>query len=375
MGEPRMKTQSFVYLVLIVGLILWNDVPAQAQIKIGVAAPLTGNIQWLGEQQEAGAQKAVDDLNDNGGLLGQEIEIISVDDGCDPNQAKAAAEQLVSQGVVFVDGHMCSSASLAVIKIYEAADIIMISPASTNPRVTDEGGPNVFRVTGRDDQQGAVAGTYLAETYPDAKIAIIHDGQAYGQGLAEHTKHTLNQKGVEEILFDAYVPDQLNYIAFADKLVESNIDVLYAGGYIADIALILRLAKKKLPNLQLLSGDAVASEDWLDLAGEEGVGTLFTFGPDIRLKPEAASIVAAFREEDAYEPAGYTLYSYAAVQTWAQAVQQAGSLNPTAVMKALHEGTFDTVLGKISFDQKGDVQGLSSYIWYIFETDRYVPLK
>ncbi len=373
--KSLIKPRSTLYLIGVIGFFLSSSISVQAQIKIGVAAPLTGSIQWLGEQQEAGAQKAVDDLNDAGGLLGQEVEIISVDDGCDSDQAKAAAEQLVSQGVVFVDGHMCSSASLAVTEIYQAADIIMISPASTNPRVTDEGGPNVFRVTGRDDQQGAVAGSYLAENYSDARIGIIHDGQAYGQGLAEHTKRTLNEKGVKEILFDAFEPNQLNYLEFADKLVAANVEVLYAGGYIADIALILRLARKGLPDLQLLSGDAVASEDWLDLAGEVGVGTLFTFGPDIRLKPEAASIVAAFREEDAYEPAGYTLYSYAAVQTWAQAVQRAGSLEPQAVIKTLHEGKFDTVLGEISFDQKGDVQGLSNYIWYAFEADRYVPLK
>ena len=369
-----MKTKTMCCLILGIGVFIWTAASAQAQIKIGVAAPLTGNIQWLGEQQEAGAQKAVDHLNDSGGLLGQEIEIISVDDGCDPEQAKAAAEQLVSQGVVFVDGHMCSSASLAVSKIYEEAGIIMISPASTNPRVTDEGGPNVFRVTGRDDQQGAVAGAYLAKHHPENRIGIIHDGQAYGQGLAEHTKSALNRQGVKELLFDAYEPDQLDYLPFVDKLVEANVEVLYAGGYLADIALILRLAKKQLPDLKLISGDAIATEDWLDLAGEAGVGTLFTFGPDIRLKPEAATIVAAFREEDAYEPAGYTLYSYAAVQAWAQAVQRAGSLETAAVIKELREGTFDTVLGKISFDKKGDVEGLSAFVWYLFEADKYVAV-
>ncbi|MEM7227081.1 MAG: branched-chain amino acid ABC transporter substrate-binding protein [Pseudomonadota bacterium] len=265
-----MKTNVAYRLIPAVGLLLWLVAPAQAQIKIGVAAPLTGNVQWIGEQQEAGAQKAVDHLNDSGGLLGQEVEIISVDDGCNPEQAKAAAEQLVSQGVVFVDGHMCSSASLAVSKIYEEAGIIMITPASTNPRVTDEGGPNVFRVTGRDDQQGAVAGTYLAEHHPENRIGIIHDGQAYGQGLAEHTKSSLNKQGIKELLFDAFEPDQLDYLPFVDKLVEANVEVLYAGGYLADIALILRLARKRLPDLKLLSGDAIASEDWLDLAGEAG---------------------------------------------------------------------------------------------------------
>ena len=370
-----MKTTTFGGLIGIITSIIWTITAAQAQIKIGVAGPLTGSVQWLGEQQEVGAQKAAADLNSRGGVLGQEIIIISVDDGCEPEQAKAAAQQLVSEGVVFVDGHMCSSASIAVRKIYEEAGIIMISPASTNPKVTDEGGRNVFRVAGRDDHQGAVAGDYLANTYANSNIAIIHDGQAYGLGLAEQTRRQLNERGVTEVLFDSYTPEQPEYTSLVDKLVDAKVDVLYAGGYHNDVALILRQTKKRIPNLQLISGDAMASEDFLIVAGEAGEGTYFTFGPDIRLRPEAAAVVTAFRDEEAYDPAGYTLYSYGAVQAWAQAVQQAGSLEPDAVIKALNKGTFDTVLGKIGFDDKGDVTGMSAFVWYVFEKDDYVRVK
>ena len=143
----------------------------------------------------------------------------------------------------------------------------------------------------------------------------------------------------------------------------------------ADIGIILRQAKKALPNLRLFSGDGMVSPDFLKYGGEAGEGTYFTFGPDMRLKPEAQDAVTAIREEDAYEPDGYTLYSYGAVQAWAQAVKQAGSLKPKAVIKALREGSFDTVIGKIGFDEKGDVTGISNFVWYVYGKKTYSLAK
>jgi len=360
--------------ILLVAAVAWtaaNVTAAQAEIKVGIAGPLSGSALATGEQQEIGALKAFDHLNDAGGLLGEEIVVTSVDDACEPEQAKAAARQLVSEGVIFVVGHVCSSTSLAASKIYEEAGIIMISPASTNPKVTDNGGPNVFRVIGRDDQQGIIAGDYLADKYAKSKIAILHDGQAYGLGLAEYTKQQLNKRGITEVIFDSYTADQADYKSTVDKLVDAKIDVLYAGGYQGDIGIIIRQAKNNIPNLKLISGDALVSEDFPVIAGEAAVGTYFTFGPDMRLKPEAATVTAAFRDEEAYDPGGYTLYSYGAVQVWAQAVQQAGSFEPNAVIDALKAASFDTVLGKIGFDDKGDVTGISAFVWYVFGEENY----
>ena len=366
-----MKTKIFISLIGVFILIFCDITVAQTEIKVGIAGPLSGSSLSMGEQQEIGAQKAIDDLNGKGGLLGEEIVAISVDDACEPRQAKAVARQLVEEGVVVVVGHVCSACSLAVSKIYEEAGIVMISPASTNPKVTDEGGPNVFRVIGRDDQQGTIAGDYLADHYSNSNIAIIHDGQAYGLGLAEFTKRQLNKRGVTEVMFDGYTPDQKDYRPIVDKLVNKKIDVLYAGGYLIDIGIILRQVKKELPNLRLFSGDSLVNVQFLFVTGDAGEGTYFTFGPDMRLKPGARDVVAAIREEDAYEPGGYTLYSYGAVQAWAQAVKQAGSLKPKAVIDVLRSGSFDTVLGKIGFDEKGDVTGISTFVWYVFGKENY----
>ncbi|BBO75718.1 branched chain amino acid ABC transporter substrate-binding protein [Desulfosarcina widdelii] len=370
-----MKTKSIWILINVFILFGYAHNAAQAEIKVGIAGPLSGISVNLGEQQEIGAQKAIEHQNDKGGLLGNEIVAISVDDACEPRQAKAVAKQLVSEGVVFVVGHGCSACSLAATPIYEKAGIIMISPASTNPKVTEEGGDNVFRVIGRDDQQGTIAGNYLADHFGNSKIAIIHDGQAYGLGLASFTKRQLNQRGISEFLFDRYTPDQKDYKPLVNKLVQKNIDVLYAGGYLTDIGIILRQAKKELPNLRLFSGDTLVNVEFLFVAGEAGTGTYFTFGPDMRQRPEAQEVAAAIREEDAYEPDGYTLYSYGAVQAWAQAVEQAGSLKPNAVIRALRSGSFDTVIGKIGFDEKGDVTGISTFVWYVFGKEDYSLAK
>jgi len=370
-----MKTRYLGILACAFLLIICSVAGAQTEIKVGIAGPLSGSALNTGEQQEVGAQKAIVHLNEKGGLLGQKIVAISVDDACEPRQAKAVAQQLVSEGVVFVVGHVCSGCSIPASKIYEKAGIIMISPASTNPKVTEEGGPNIFRVIGRDDQQGTIAGDSLADKHRNSNIAIIHDGDAYGKGLAEYTKSQLNKRGVTEVLFDSYKRDQKDYKSIVNKLVDKKVDALYVGGYMEDIGIIIRQAKKELPNLRLYSGDSLVDDEFLFISGDAGVGAYFTFGPDMRQKPEAQDVAAAIREEDAYEPEGYTLYAYGAVQAWAQAVEQAGSLQPKAVIKALRKGTFDTVLGKIGFDEKGDVTGISTFVWYVFGQKDYSPVK
>jgi branched-chain amino acid transport system substrate-binding protein len=366
-----MKTTILGILIGAFVSLVCGIATAQAEIKVGIAGPLSGSTLTSGEQQEIGALRAIDHLNDKGGLLGEKIVAISVDDACEPRQAEAVALQMVSEGVIFVVGHVCSDASLAVSKIYEKTGIIMISPGSTNPKVTDEGGGNVFRVIGRDDQQGMIAGNYLADKHSKENIAIMHDGTVYSQDLAEFTKRQLNRRGVTEVMFDSYKPDQKDYHSIVDKLVNNKIDVLYVGGFEADIGIIIRQAKKALPNLRLFSADGLVSPDFLYYAGEAGEGTYFTFGPDMRLKPEAEDVVAAIRKENDYEPDGYTLYSYGAVQAWAQAVKQADSFKPDAVIKALKAGSFDTVLGKIGFDEKGDVTGITTFVWYVYGKKNY----
>lgn len=355
-------------VVLLTTIVGWA---AQAEVKIAVAGPITGRYEWTGEEQRQGAALAVASLNTNGGVLGQKVRLVIGDDACDPGQAVAVANKLVSDGILFVAGHFCSHSSIPASKIYERAGILMISPASTHPSLTDEGGANVFRLCGRDDQQGVVAGTYLAEHWGDKRIAIFHDNTIYGKGLAYETKKQLNQRGVREALYKAYRPGETDYSGVVEEMKAADIDVLYLGGYSTEAGLIIRQAHDQGHPIQLVSGDSISTDEFWMLAGPAGAGTLITFGPDPRRNPNAASVIAAFRANH-FEPTGYTLYSYAAVQVWAQAVKKAGSLELDQVIQALHQNQFDTVLGPIGFDDKGDVTA-HTYVWYVWQNGELVP--
>jgi branched-chain amino acid transport system substrate-binding protein len=359
-------------VILIYVLTIACSTSAAAEILIATAAPISGRYAWMGEQYKRGAEMAVADLNAAGGVLGQNVRLVIGDDGCDADQAVVVANKFASDGVIFVAGHFCSGASIPASKVYEETGILMISPSSTNPKLTDEGGTNVFRVCGRDDQQGVVAGDYLADTYRAKKTAIIHDGTAYGEGLAEETRKQLNSRGVTEAMYAAYEPGEADYSPLVSKMRTAGIDVVYIGGYSTEAALIVRQAHDLGYEIQLVSGDAIVTEDFWLIAGAAGEGTLMTFFPDPRNNPEAVTVVKRFRAQN-FEPEGYTLYAYAAVQTWAQAAAKAHSLELDVMIESLRRNAFETVLGELRFDDKGDVT-TPSFTWYVWNNGQYVPL-
>jgi branched-chain amino acid transport system substrate-binding protein len=346
---------------------------ARADVLIGMAGPLTGPNAWMGEQTQLGVEAAVLNVNARGGLLGQEIRIVSVDDFCRGDQAVAAARKLVAASVMLVAGHQCSGAAIPASKVYADARILMISNAATNPRLTERGLPYVFRVVGRDDRQGAMAGTYLAEHWGEQQIAILHDGEAYGRGLAEETKKQLNELGLRETMFEAIEPGKVDYSEPILRMQASGVDVVYYGGYAPEAALIVRQARDMGYGVELVAGDGIGSQDFSIIAGEAAEGTLMTSVPDARRNPEAGDLVAQFRA-DHFEPLGATLQGYAVIQVWAQAVEKTGTFETDAVAKALRAHEFDTVLGTIGFDEKGDVTGYDTFVWYVWKDGEYVPV-
>lgn len=346
--------------------------PSDADITVGIVGPLTGGSGFVGEQMQIGAIRAIEDINAAGGVLGQQMTAMLVDDACDPAQAEAAARQLVSAGVVFVNGHACSGASMAASSIYDAAGIIMMSPASTNPRVTDDSNGNVFRVIGRDDIQALVAASLIGAEFSDRNLAVVHGTDQYAAGLASGLIEELALLGISPDLVEPIQDEAATYVDLVERLVAAEIQVLYmVHNFPRDMGLIARQARESLPNLQLISSDALTAEDYLLVAGEAGIGTLFTFGPDARDWPTAAEVVQTIRDQEYFEPIGYTLYSYAVMQVWAQAVEAAGSFDSPRVMAALRSETFDTILGAISFDRKGDVVGIDGFVVYEMGAETY----
>ena len=361
------KPLSKLLLVAAVGLA-WTA-SAMADILISTAGPMTGQYASFGEQMKRGAEMAVADINAAGGVQGQKLRLTIGDDACDPKQAVAVANKFASEGVQFVAGHFCSGSSIPASKVYEEENILQISPASTNPKLTEEGGPNVFRVCGRDDQQGIVAGNFLADKYSAKKIAILHDKTAYGKGLADETKKQLNKRGINEAMYEAYTAGEKDYSALVSKMKGAGVDVFYLGGYHTEAGLMIRQAREQGYGVQLISGDALVTDEFWKITGNSGQGTLMTFSPDPRKNPTAVPVVKKFRD-GGYEPEGYTLYTYGAIQAWAQAVKIAGSTNTDDVVKALRRNQFDTVLGKIGFDKQGDVTA-PGYVFYEWKNGTY----
>jgi branched-chain amino acid transport system substrate-binding protein len=328
--------------------------PVAADITIGFANPLSGAYAATGGRNRAAVAQAVADLNARGGVLGQPLRLIAADDACGLEQAVTAARKLVAAGVRLVVGHMCSHASLMAAGLYEAFDILMISPDSTHPRLTEEGRRNVFRLVGRDDRQGALAGDFLARAYRGRNIAILHDGSVYGRGLAAQTRLRLRQLGVVETLHAAYSPGEPRYDELAVRLGRHAIDVLYVGGYGADAGAIVRSAREQGNDLKLVGGDALGAEEFWTAAGEAGEGTIFSARPAIRRHAAAAAVRAALRGRG---PGPGGIAAYAAVEVWAQAVERAGTAALAPVATQLRRGRFQSVLGQVAFDPKGDLRG------------------
>ena len=326
-----------------------------ADLKIGLAGPFTGQLAQFGTQFKNGASLAIEDINKAGGILGNQITVVEGDDACDPKQAVSVANKFVSEKVSMVIGHFCSGSSIPASDVYKEENIVQISPASTNPTFTERGYANVFRVCGRDDKQGLVAAQYIMKNFKGKNVAILDDKSQYGKGLADETRKSLNAAGGKEVLNESITPGEKDYSAVVSKLKAAKVDVIYLGGYHPEAALIVRQAKEQGLKAVLMSGDALQTKEFWSIAGDAGEGTLFTFGPDYSKRPDAKDLVARFKAKNIV-PEGYTLYSYASFQVLQQAAKSANSLKTADISKVIHSGTkFDTVIGKISFDAKGDV--------------------
>jgi branched-chain amino acid transport system substrate-binding protein len=347
--------QKRILAGLALGLGLAVSGAAQAQIKLGVAGPMTGNNAAFGAQLKNGAEQAVADINAAGGVMGQKIAIQVGDDAGDPKQGVSLANKMASDGVKWVVGHFNSGVSIPSSEVYQEAGMIQITPASTNPKFTERSMWNTFRTCGRDDQQGAVAGTYLASHFKGKKVAVVHDKTPYGKGLADETQKAMESKGLKAVMYEGINTGEKDYSALVSKLKQAGIDAIYYGGLHTEAGLIIRQMRDQGLNAPMMSGDGITDKEFAQIAGPGADGTLMTFGPDARKNPNAKDAVAKFKAKN-IDPEAYTLYSYAAVQILVQAATEGKSADPKKMADIMHSGkAFKTVIGDISFDKKGDI--------------------
>jgi branched-chain amino acid transport system substrate-binding protein len=348
--------------------------PVHAQdITIAVAGPMTGPVASIGEQMKRGAETAAAAINDAGGVNGRKIKIAVEDDSCDPKQAVAVANRIVGQQIKYVDGHACSGSSIPAADVYADNGVLMMSPASSNPVLTEKGHSTIMRLYPRDDRQGEFIAPWIAEKYKGKKIAILHDKSAYGKGLAQVVKDKLNAAGVTEVLFEGINPGEKDYTAIITKLKNAGAEFVYFGGYHTEAGLMLRQAADQSYKLNLMTGDSIATSEFWQISGPAGEGTLFTFPTDPRRSPNAAKALEQFKAQG-FDPEGFTLFSYGVIQAIAEGIKRAGSDDPKAIAKALEDGKpVETVMGPVRFDKKGDVLD-PSYDINVWSAGKYAPL-
>ena len=357
-------TKKWIFHVLVIIGLFFSPATSQAKTTFAVVGGMSGPLEQMGNWFKNGAQGAVEEINSSGGLLGDQVEFIVRDDECDPVKAKAIAEELAELKIPFVMGHLCSDASIAASGIYEKNGIIAISPASTNPALTENGMSNIFRTTGRDDMQGFVLAEHILRNYKTKTLAIVYDPSIYSRGVVDVAKKALNQAGKQEVFFEQAPEAPFDFSKLFDKIEEKKVQVLLYPAMINQMAELAKQRKKRGLKFQLIGGDTFTNLilDKKDVRLFDGVQ--FSFGPDPSHDRRNKSIVKKYKAKG-IKPEAFTFYSYAAIQVWALAVREAGTVKATEVSKVLKSKKFDTVLGEISFDEKGDISN-PGFVIYIY---------
>jgi branched-chain amino acid transport system substrate-binding protein len=338
--------------------------PAPSNVlKIGAAGPMTGDQSKMGIDLRHGVELAVDEWNARGGVLGKRIVVQVEDDQHDPKQAVAVANKLVHSGVVGVIGHWNSSASIPASGVYSQAKVVMITPASTNPRLTEQGFPTIFRICGRDDQQGPLAARFVRERFPNAAVAVLHDKTTYGQGLAEEFQKALG--GGPRVVFGSGITQGDKDIrAVLTTVKAARPEIIFFGGIYPEAALLVRQARELGLTAPFISGDGTYDQKFLEIAGPAADGTYLTFGPDPADFPQSLAFLTKYHER--FGPHGpYSIYAYDAANILLSAIAQAGTTDGLQLAEVIRGVPHPGAQGEIRFDAKGDVLNAPYIVWIV----------
>ena len=350
------KQSRILWVFSAIFSLLTGQFPTSAQgdeIPIAIAVPLTGMSAGFGDIVLRGAKTAIADINEQGGVLGKKLKLVISDDRSDPRDAVSVANQLATQKITLLIGHFDSSSALPTSSIYNEEGIVAMSPGATNPQYTEQGYKNIFRLCGRDDAQGALAASYIAKHFQGKKVAILDNRTAYGHGIAQIVKNALNQSGISESLYEIIGNGEKDYSAVVLRLQAKKIDVIFHGGHYQEAGVILRQLREHGVKSLLIGADSLAVNDFWALAGKAAEGTIFTFEPNYSHTQERQKFIK-HHKANLQPPEAYYLNTYAAVQIYADAIAKTGSVKGNIIADYLHSHSFDTVLGKVTFDAKGD---------------------
>jgi ABC-type branched-subunit amino acid transport system substrate-binding protein len=344
-----------------------------AAVKIGVPVPLSGGNAKMGDDIAHAATLAAEEWNAKGGVLGRKIEIVSFDDACDAQQSVTAAHKLLDAGVAAVAGGYCSSAAIPASAVYHDAGVAFVADASSNPKLTDQGFENVFRVIGRDDQQGPYAAGFMITTLKAKKIAIIHDNTAYAKGLADATKAAVEgSAGVKLVFFDAVTPGEKDFSAILTKVKSLAPDVTYYTGYYPEGGLIAKQFKELGVPGKFMAGDANNDPTFISEAGNASEGVFVTSTPLPQDQSTAKSFIDRYKKRWNQDPGPYSALEYDAVNLVLDAIKRTGSADRGKIVKAIAATkAYMGATGTINFDAKGDRKSVL-YITYIIKGGKFV---
>jgi branched-chain amino acid transport system substrate-binding protein len=339
--------------------------PASGEVLIGIAPSLTGPVSQSGEIDKQTMEVAVADLNAKGGVLGEWLRTVLVDDQCDAGAAVLAAGKLVAERVTVVFGHICSGAAVPASEVYEAVGIPMFSNGAVEPKLTERGQRYVFRLSARTDREAALVADLMATRYADKPIAVVHDTQMASLGLAAHVRSELRLRGLKEAVDAELRPDQVDFSDLIARLRQAQAAVFFCACFSEKAGLLVRQIWESGSRIQTLTGNGAGNDTFWALAGAEAAqATLTVQLPDWTRAhiPEMAPLMARLRG-DGIDPEFFGFNDYAGLQAWAQAAERAKSTRGADVAPVLRKERFDTVLGTIGFDEKGDIIGPFHWVW------------
>ena len=366
--------RSLIFLMAIAFILFTGSAFAADTIKLGVAGAHSGDLASYGLPTLNAAKLVVGDVNAKGGVLGKKVEILPADDVCKPEVAANVASKLVSDGANVVLGHICSGATKAALNTYKEAKIVVISPSATNVDLTKSGDyPNFFRTISPDDAQAKLEVDFAMNKLKVKKVAVIHDKGDYGKGLAEFAKADFEKRGINPVLFEGITPGAVDYSAIVQKIKNSGADAVIYGGYHPEAAKIVSAMKKKKMKTFFISDDGVKDDTFIKVAGQFAEGVYATGPIDTSKNPMAIAAIEQHKKVYGSDPGAFYLNAYAATICLLQAIDKAGSTNIDAVSKALRTNWFETPLGKISFDERGDAKGIG-FSMYEVEKGKYVEV-
>ncbi len=367
----KKRVVSAMVMGLILVPFLFGSVYAKT-LKIGSMSPLTGPYASDGTDIKNGVMTAIEVFEEQGGIPGYDkIQLVPQDTACDPRQAVAAANKLINEEVSGVIGAYCSSSTIPASETLDEEDIIMITPASTNEKVTDRGLPYMFRMCGRDDDQAPAAAKFLKEQLKAKTVFIVDDKTTYSQGLADGVEKAAKEMGMEIVAHEHVNQGDKDFSAVLTMAKQKNADIFYMSLQGFSPAAMMTLQAKRLGmTSQIVTQDAVFQPRYMEVAKEASEGVFLTYGYTDPSTPEYKAF------EKRYVPkygkiAAYATYAYDAATALLKAIKAAGTTDAAKVKAELMKLDFQGVSKHVKFKENGDSG--SSYIAFKVVGDKFVP--